>query len=289
MVRGLSHSVRIDGRRDAQRGMTLIEIVVAVAAMSLLGTLAYGVLMTTIRTQEDAQTIQERYHAGRIAIERMKRELTMAFVSLHQAEDQRTQTLFEGERSRLVFNTAAHEPLKRNARQSDQLEVEYALKSVRGRDGYQTDALIRRVKFHIDDRPGDGGREEVLVEGVRKLEFEYFDEFREDWTNDWEVRVDDAEEMRDSLKQVQEMRDKIDDLRNAEPATTGIAGLAGAAKDVATASAADEIVDEAELELLDGLVLPARVRVKMVLVDRDDSEYLIESQVEIPMTDPLWY
>ncbi|PIE65532.1 MAG: hypothetical protein CSA24_02540 [Deltaproteobacteria bacterium] len=256
----------------------------ATAVTAILGTLSYGVMMTAISTQEDALIVQERYHAGRIALERMRRELTMAFVSLHQAEDARTVTLFEGEDDRLVFNTGAHEPLKRNVRQSDQLEVEYFTKSVETEAGDKVDALMRRVKFHIDDRPGKGGREDILVEGVRKLELEYFDEYAEDWRDEWTVRIDDAIEMRQRLKEVQAVRDQLDDARN-----DGGASVAGAAVTALAAEAIDREVDSVELELMEGLFLPARVRIHLVLVDNDDNEFHMETQVEIPMVEPLWY
>ena len=204
----------------------------------------------------------------------------MAFVSLHQAEDKRTVTLFDGKANEITFNTAAHEPLTRNARQSDQLEVGYSVESVTLEDGARADALVRRVKFHIDDDPGDGGREEVLVEGVKRLELAYFDEVREDWQDEWEVRIDDATEMRERLRQVQAVRDKVADVANDE--ATGIAGAV-------VAGEADKAVDSAEQELMDGLFLPARVRIRLTLTDAWGQDIVMESQVEIPMTEPLWF
>jgi len=266
--------------RWARRGLTLIEVMVASAVLGIMGTLAFGVLMTTISTQDDSLEVQQRYHSGRIALERMRRELTMAFVSLHQGEDKRTITLFEGKRDRITFDTAAHEPLTRNAHQSDQLEVAYYVKSMTLEDGERTDALVRRVKFHIDDNPGEGGREEVLVEGVHKLELEYFDEAREDWEDDWEVRIDDAMEMRERLRQVQAMRDKVEDVANDE--ATGAAGTIIAAE-------AEKTIDGAEEELMDGLFLPARVRIRLTLYDALGKDVVMEAQVEIPMTEPLWF
>lgn len=264
-----------------ERGMTLIEIMVASISLVILGSLSYGIVHTAIITQTEAQSITDRHGAARLAVQRIKRELTMAFVSLHQAEDQRTQTVFEGERDSLTFNTKAHEPLSRNSRQSDQLEVGYTVRSIQKRNGSTVDALVRRVKYHIDDRPGEGGREEILAEGVRKLEFEYYDEFREDWTDEWEVRIEDAVEMRQRLKEVQAVRDQLEDLRDDE--SSGVAG-------VAVAAAGEEEVDDAEFELLDGMFLPSRVRVRITLDDEDRNyEVVVEVQVEIPMTEPLWY
>lgn len=269
-------------RRCSQRGMTLIEVMVATGVWVLLGVLVAGIMFSTINTQEQVSELQSRFHGGRVALDRLRKELTMAFVSLHQAEDKRTRTVFIGESNRILFATAAHEPLTRDARQSDQLEVEYRVDSVRDDKGERTKALIRKVKYHIDDRPGSGGREEVLVEGIKELELEYFDKFREDWTSDWDVEIDDAQEMRARLKEVQAARETVDGVRDDEQ--SGIAG-------VVAADAADKQVDEVQAELMDGLFLPSRVRVRLVLEDPEepDEEHAMETQVEITMIEPLWY
>lgn len=260
--------------------MTLTEVMVAIFIVSLLGMLAGGITYNVVRTHEDMSILHERYHTARLALTRMKRELTMAFVSLHQAEDKRTETLFEGEDDRIVFNTRAHEPLRRDARQSDQIEVEYYLDTVENEDGDRVKALMRRVKFHIDDRPGKGGRADVVVEGVEDLEFEYFDELADDWRDEWDVRVDDAEDMRARLKEVQAIRDKLEDI--AEDEETGVAGVAAAAQ-------GEELVNEAQTDALEGLLLPTRIRITLTLVDNNDIERITETMVEIPMVEPLWY
>lgn len=270
----------IRGRGAGRRGLTLIEVLVATAVMALTFTLAFGVMMTTVESQNESLDMQQRYQGGRIALERLGRELSMAFVSLHQAEDKRTITLFEGERDRIVFDTAAHEPLTRNARQSDQLELAYYVKPMTLEDGTRTDALVRRVKFHIDDRPGDEGREEVLVEGVRKLELEYFNDIQEDWESDWEVQIDDAQDMRERLRQVQQLRDAVEDLGSDD--TSGLAGAV-------VAGEADKQIEGAEQELMDGLFLPSRVRIRLTLEGIGDTPIVMETQVEIPMTEPLWF
>lgn len=274
-------------KRSRERGMTLIEIMVAVGIWGMMGTLVAGIMFSTISTQQAVMDLQERFHGGSVALDRLRKELTMAFVSLHQAEDKRTRTVFLGEGNRIVFDTAAHEPLTRDAHQSDQLEVEYRVDTVKGHNGKPVKALIRKVKFHIDDRPGSGGREEVLVEGVKELELTYFDKFRERWTNDWDVEIDDAQEMRVRLKEIQAMQEKVDDAREAPSQ----GNIAADAMTVAAAGEIDKTIDEAQAQLMDGLFLPSRIKVRLVLEDTEDEaeEHVMETQVEITMIEPLWY
>ena len=42
-------------------------------------------------------------------------------------------------------------------------------------------------------------------------------------------------------------------------------------------------------DLLDDLFLPVRVRIRLVLIDDTDREYVLETQAEVPMKEPLWY
>lgn len=265
-----------------ERGMTLIEVMVASALWVLTGTLVAGIMFSTLTTQNNILDLQGRYHGARVALDRLRKEITTAFVSLHQSEEKRTRTVFIGQRDSIVFNTSSHEPMQKNARQSDQLEVEYRVGTVRDDKGNNVKGLIRRVKYHIDDRPGRGGREELLVAGVKELELEYYDKFREDWRNDWDVEVEDAEEMRLKLKQLNSVREQAEGVRDDEQA--GIAG-------VVVADQVEGQVDEAQLELMEGMFLPSRVRIRLVMEDPEDAqeEHVLETQVEITMVEPLWY
>ncbi len=270
MGRGAQHSLR------SKRGMTLLEIAVAVSILGVMGMLCYSGLGITIRAQRQAEVLQERYHAARLFLGRLKSELSMAFVSLHQAEDKHTVTLFDGDKSEVIFNTSSHEPFRRNSGESDQLEVEYRL----GRDDDGERAIIRRVKYFIDDRPGQGGVEEVAVSGVKDFELEYFDEMQEDWRSDWDVLIEDAVEKREQLKIVLQVREQLNDMRN--DAATGLVGEVAA-------NAGDKVVDRAQAEALDQLLLPSRVKIRLTLEDEDGREYPMETQVEIVVTEPLWY
>jgi type II secretory pathway pseudopilin PulG len=260
--------------------MTLIEVAVAMAILGTMGMLAYGGLTITITSQKRAEVLHERYHAARVFLGRFKRELSMAFVSLHQAEDKLTVTLFQGEKDSIIFNTSSHEPIRRGVQESDQLEVEYRL----DRDEEGERAIIRRVKHFIDDQPARGGAEEVAVPGVRDFELEYFDEMKEDWRSDWDVLIEDAEQKREDMKILLQYREMLEDMRNAETGDL----LSGVVSEV-KANEGEKALDKLENEVLDQLFLPTRVRVRLVLEDDEDRKYPMETQVELKVTEPLWY
>ena len=265
------------GRR---RGMTLIEVAVAMAVLGVMGILAYGGLAITLKSQKRADVLHERYHAARVFLTRFKRELSMAYVSLHQAEEKQTVTLFQGESDSIIFNTSSHEPIHRGVEESDQLEVEYRLD--RDEDGNR--AIIRRVKYFIDDRPGRGGVEQIAVRGVYDFDIEYFDEMKEDWRSDWDVLIEDAEQKRGDMKLLLAAREELEAIRNDE--SGNIADSLG--REMA-ANKGESAIDKIENEVLDQLFLPARIRIRLVLIDDEDRKYPMETQVELMVTEPLWY
>ena len=65
-------------------------------------------------------------------------------------------------------------------------------------------------------------------------------------------------------------------------AATGLVGEVAA-------NAGDKVVDRAQAEALDQLLLPSQVKIRLTLEDEDGREYPMETQVEIVVTEPLWY
>jgi len=172
-------------QQPAPRGMTLIEILVAVALLSMMGALAFGVLRTMFAISDDADEIIYVNHTARISMERMTRDLSHAYLSLHQNEEESTKTVFEGERDKVTFAFLGNVPVRAGRLETDEGIVEYKLEgNSEGRSGSN---LIRRFKPVIDDRPDDGGDEFILGEGVKTLTFEYFDGFEHTWRDSWDA------------------------------------------------------------------------------------------------------
>lgn len=170
--------------------MTLIEIMVAVTIFAAMGALIYGGFAQTSRAKKTLEVQLDRYHAISAALERMTRELSAAYVAVQVNPNQSLQvvkTAFVGKDSgfgdRLDFNSLSHIRMYRDAKESDQNELSYFLTDSR-KGG--TKILARRMQPRPDDRPGEGGRVEVLLDDVVELEFEYLDQNSREWVRSWD-------------------------------------------------------------------------------------------------------
>lgn len=173
--------------RTHARGLTLLEVMVAVSVLTLVSTLIYGAFTTITRGKQAASNLSERYRIGRVAMSRMSRELGMAYVSAHVAALPQLMTrvtAFTGTARRVDFDAFAHRRLLRDAHESDQAELSYFTVPNAKKSG-QTD-LVRREQAMIDDQHGKGGVVQVMVDDVDTFALRYLDPLSGMWTEQWD-------------------------------------------------------------------------------------------------------
>ena len=173
-----------------RRGFTLLEIILAVTILALVGTMIYGGFAQTALNKTRVESDVNHYRAVHMALERIVREVTMAFVSTHvnPSPDLRTVlTAFvgtdRGQDDRLDFTSFSHRRLYRNSHESDQNEISYFVTEDPDRPGERV--LARREQNRIDKDPRRGGKSQILVEGVEEFNLEYFDPLLSDWISSW--------------------------------------------------------------------------------------------------------
>jgi general secretion pathway protein J len=170
------------------RGFTLVEVVIAVGITASLAVMTIGSLRSIDRAAEAARLQDERYAAARVALGRIARELTMAFLSdnFDTRRYRDSLTLFVGREDELLFTTMAHTRLYRDAKESDQAVVAYTLDADPDHPGER--ALFRREKVRLDDEPDRGGRTDLVADHVTALRLQYWDPRRRDWVREWTTR-----------------------------------------------------------------------------------------------------
>jgi general secretion pathway protein J len=174
-------------------GFTLIEVMIALTIVAIISSLIYGSFAQTFSVREQVAQSQERYHSVRVALERMAREISMAFVfSCQQINtpmgERRQQTIFklehEGKFDKLTFTSFAHLRLFKDVHESDQNVLSYF-----GDDDPKHASqynLMRREKTRIDGQPEEGGETQVLCPDIKELRFDFWDERKNDWVDDWD-------------------------------------------------------------------------------------------------------
>ena len=177
-------------------GFTLIEVIVSAGLLAGLGVMMASMYQLSNRGQSMVRENQERLHAARVALSWMSRDISMAYLSKHFAEedagtDQR-KTFFDGQQNQINFTSLSHRRILPNTPQSDQVELGYRVGKHSEYPGEYV--LLRRIKTPLDGSPGSGGVETVICRGVQEIEFAYWDEHQERWSDDWDVSFEDLED-----------------------------------------------------------------------------------------------
>jgi general secretion pathway protein J len=179
--------------RRSARGFTLMEVMIAVAITALMGSVVAMAFQTGFNAKEVVEADADRYRMLRTAMNRLVREIGSAYVSdrydlkrFRDANDRPSN--FVGERDRLLFTTFAHQRLYTDAKESDQAVVEYFVESSNERGANGRQDLKRRMNANVGERMDRGGSTDVLYEGIKSVEFAYWDSERKEWDDEWDTR-----------------------------------------------------------------------------------------------------
>lgn len=181
---------RSTARRAAQRGLTLLEVMVSIGILAVIASLIYGAFDGMRRSREGITRTGDRFHEGRGALTRMSRELSSAFISLHRPDNIgliTRQTLFIGTTrspvDRVDFTSFSHRRTGKGSHESDQNELSYF-----GSRDPETGAidLVRRMSPNIDEDARRGGVVQVLAHDVASVDFAYLDGPADSWSEDWD-------------------------------------------------------------------------------------------------------
>lgn len=192
----MSRASELAKKRASTRtgGFTLVEALVAIAVFGIVATIVFGGFSQTMRNRRFVEAQSDRAHVIRVAMERMVREISSAFVSVHVNPNPQLITMrtgFHGRRegrgARLDFTSFSHRRLYRDAHESDQNELGYFIAEFRDEDGDEHQALVRREQNRIDDDFERGGQNAVLVEDVMEFELSYLDALSLEWRDTWDA------------------------------------------------------------------------------------------------------
>ncbi len=173
------------------RGMTMIEVIVAIGILAMVAVLIHGVIDSLSRGRKGEEMRAERVHEGREALQRLVRDLSSAYLSMHVPTNQALvteKTAFVGKNStqfdRLDFTAFAHRRTERDSHESDQAEVGYFV--VVDPEVPDKMDLVRREQTPIDIEPLKGGIVDVVAEDVDEFDVRYLDPLTGQWVESWD-------------------------------------------------------------------------------------------------------
>lgn len=186
--------------RQAQRGFTMVELMISIAVLALMMMLAWRVISGTVETRQNLSRQQEREHEIRVATSVMVRDLTSAYVSANEEQqavgERRTMFIGKGGGStvdELRFSSMAHRVLWADANESEQTVISYAAESDPA-DSSLTN-LVRREQRRPSNEPTrqEPAELDLLVRDIQRVKFEYYDWKLKEWKENWDTTKPDAE------------------------------------------------------------------------------------------------
>ncbi|ACY15147.1 type II secretion system protein GspJ [Haliangium ochraceum] len=184
-----------------QAGMTLLEVLLAVSLLGFMLVIAWSTTSSVAEADQFFSKVQERNHEIRVAMTRMSKDLSAAYLSGNEDEtlDNR-RTWFVGKESspvdELRFSTLGHMTLWANADESEQTLVSYH--TTRNREDSTKTDLVRRESRRLSNEQWENEPAEVdlLLRDIEEVHFEYFDPVDNEWQEDWDSTGADAEQNR---------------------------------------------------------------------------------------------
>jgi general secretion pathway protein J len=172
--------------------MTLLEVMVALAVLSLIAVLIHGVIDSLSRGRKAEGERADRAHQGREAMARIIRDLSSAYLSQHVPGIpalMTSRTAFVGKSSpsyaRVDFTAFGHFRTERDAHESDEAEVGYHAE--RDPDVQDKWDLVRREQTPIDMEPTKGGVLNVVAENIEQFDVRFLDPLTGQWVESWDT------------------------------------------------------------------------------------------------------
>jgi type II secretion system protein J len=171
-------------------GFTLIEMLVSVAIVATVMTLVWGTFRSTFKTRRQVESFSGRYRTVRLALERLARDLSMAYVSQNEDTSQpERRTKFVGKRhvggDEVTFSYFGHQRLYQDANECDTALVSYYTQA--DREDSRKVNLIRRESRRLaydklSNIPSEG---DVICDDIVAFRLDYWDQRDKKWRDEW--------------------------------------------------------------------------------------------------------
>ncbi len=171
-------------RRANSNGFTLVELLLASALGAMVLTAAFTSMSVMLKGYRKHKDRAEIYEPARLALARMSREISSAFLSPHGNSTHFVgipQSIEGVSMDQLSFLATVNDPLRSEEGQSDVCEVHYMIDI-----DPETPERWLQVRYDptLDEDPMSGGNSHLLGPRVVAMQFLYFD--GNFWLSEWD-------------------------------------------------------------------------------------------------------
>lgn len=183
---------------DPQRGLTLIEVMIASAVMVIMMGLAWRTISNTSDTRKTFEKYEQRNHELRMAMGRVVADFEAAYLSRNEDQSQsHPRTMFvaksSGRLPEIRFSTLGHRVLWADANESEQTVIEYVARSNPDKAG-ATDWIRREQRRPSNEPPEELPSDyDVLLSDVQSVKLEYWNWKNVEWQDTWDTTQSDGQ------------------------------------------------------------------------------------------------
>jgi len=184
--------------RRPQAGMTLLEIMIAIAILVVMMTLAWKTIANTTESKKLFEKYEERNHELRMALGRIVRDFEAAYLSINEdVNASHRRTLFIAKSGsklpEIRFSTLGHRALWADANESEQTVISYITRNDPDHAGV-LDWVRREQRRPSNDPPEDQPADyDILVHDITSAKLEFFNWKNAEWQDTWDSTQSDGQ------------------------------------------------------------------------------------------------
>jgi general secretion pathway protein J len=184
--------------RRPQAGMTLLEIMISIAILVIMMTLAWTTIANTSESRKLFERYEERNHELRMALGRIVRDFEAAYLSINEdANASHRRTLFVAKSGsklpEIRFSTLGRRVLWADANESEQTVVSYVSRDDPDRAGV-VDWVRREQRRPSNEPPEDQPADyDVLIRDISAAKLEFFNWKNAEWQDTWDTTQSDGQ------------------------------------------------------------------------------------------------
>jgi prepilin-type N-terminal cleavage/methylation domain-containing protein len=184
--------------RQLQAGMTLMEVMIAIAILVVMMALAWKTIANTSESKKLFERYEERNHELRMALGRIVRDFEAAYLSLNEDTNAvNRRTMFIAKSSFKLpdvrFSTLGHRVLWADANESEQTVIQYLPHDDPNHAGV-VDWVRREQRRPSNQQPSEEPADyDVLVHDIAGAKLEFFNGKTTEWQSTWDTTQIDGQ------------------------------------------------------------------------------------------------